>query len=101
MQVLTGPTGSGKTTFLSQLSLDYCEQQTGTLWVPPPHCYGCCYGCWHCFAAGTVLLVPPLSLLLVLLLLVPPLSLLLVLLLFVSPLSLLLVPALPYSPVSF
>jgi len=32
MTVLTGPTGSGKTTFLSQLSLDYCEQQVPTLW---------------------------------------------------------------------
>eukprot|EP00656_Telonema_subtile_P044245 TRINITY_DN50532_c0_g1_i1.p1 TRINITY_DN50532_c0_g1~~TRINITY_DN50532_c0_g1_i1.p1 ORF type:complete len:579 (+),score=141.24 TRINITY_DN50532_c0_g1_i1:307-2043(+) len=33
MTVVTGPTGSGKTTFLSQLSLDYCEQQVPTLWA--------------------------------------------------------------------
>ncbi|KAL4479607.1 hypothetical protein ABPG72_004203 [Tetrahymena utriculariae] len=32
MTVLTGPTGSGKTTFLSQLSLDFCTQQVPTLW---------------------------------------------------------------------
>ncbi|KAL4435105.1 hypothetical protein ABPG74_003598 [Tetrahymena malaccensis] len=32
MTVLTGPTGSGKTTFLSQLSLDFCAQQVPTLW---------------------------------------------------------------------
>ncbi|EGR33048.1 hypothetical protein IMG5_063030 [Ichthyophthirius multifiliis] len=32
MTVLTGPTGSGKTTFLSQLSLDFCSKQVPTLW---------------------------------------------------------------------
>ncbi|GMF16707.1 unnamed protein product [Phytophthora lilii] len=30
--VLTGPTGCGKTTFLSQLSLDLCGQGVSTLW---------------------------------------------------------------------
>jgi twinkle protein len=30
--VLTGPTGSGKTTFLSQLSLDFAKQGKSTLW---------------------------------------------------------------------
>lgn len=32
MTVMTGPTGSGKTTFLSQLSLDLAEQGVNTLW---------------------------------------------------------------------
>lgn len=32
LTVLTGPTGSGKTSILSQLSLDYCSQGLGTLW---------------------------------------------------------------------
>ena len=32
LTVLTGPTGSGKTTFLSQLSLDFAKQGIGTLW---------------------------------------------------------------------
>ncbi len=32
MSVITGPTGSGKTTFLSQLSLDFAEQGLSTLW---------------------------------------------------------------------
>lgn len=32
MTVLTGPTGSGKTTFLGQLSLDFAEQGHPTLW---------------------------------------------------------------------
>ena len=32
MTVVTGPTGSGKTTFLSQLSLDFVEQGVPTLW---------------------------------------------------------------------
>ena len=26
LSIITGPTGSGKTTFLSQLSLDLCEK---------------------------------------------------------------------------
>jgi len=30
--VLTGPTGSGKTTFLGQLSIDFAEQKVNTLW---------------------------------------------------------------------
>ena len=30
--VITGPTGAGKTTFLSQLSLDLCDQGVNTLW---------------------------------------------------------------------
>jgi twinkle protein len=30
--VMTGPTGSGKTTFLGQLSLDFAEQGVNTLW---------------------------------------------------------------------
>jgi twinkle protein len=30
--VLTGPTGTGKTTLLSQLSLDWCKQGVRTLW---------------------------------------------------------------------
>lgn len=30
--ILTGPTGSGKTTFLSQLSLDFCKEGITTLW---------------------------------------------------------------------
>jgi twinkle protein len=32
MTVLTGPTGSGKTTFLGQLSLDFAEQGHSVLW---------------------------------------------------------------------
>eukprot|EP00978_Attheya_sp_CCMP212_P017804 scaffold47932_cov48-Attheya_sp.AAC.1 len=32
MTVLTGPTGSGKTTFLGQLSLDFADQGVNTLW---------------------------------------------------------------------
>jgi len=32
LTVLTGPTGSGKTTFLGQLSLDFAEQGVNTLW---------------------------------------------------------------------
>lgn len=32
MTVLTGLTGSGKTTFLSEYSLDLCEQNVKTLW---------------------------------------------------------------------
>jgi len=32
LTIVTGPTGSGKTTFLSQLSLDYCLQGVPTLW---------------------------------------------------------------------
>jgi len=32
MTVITGPTGSGKTTFLSQISLDFAEQHVNTLW---------------------------------------------------------------------
>lgn len=32
LTVFSGPTGSGKTTFLSQLTLDYCLQGIGTLW---------------------------------------------------------------------
>lgn len=32
LTVLTGPTGVGKTTVLSQLSLDYCQQNVVTLW---------------------------------------------------------------------
>ena len=32
LTVFTGPTGSGKTTFLSQLSLDFLERQIPTLW---------------------------------------------------------------------
>ncbi|CAG8469968.1 3874_t:CDS:2 [Funneliformis caledonium] len=30
--IFTGPTGTGKTTILSQLSLDYCKQGVSTLW---------------------------------------------------------------------
>lgn len=30
--ILTGPTGSGKTTIISQLSLDYCKSGVPTLW---------------------------------------------------------------------
>jgi twinkle protein len=32
LTVVTGPTGCGKTTFLSQLSMDYCLQGVPTLW---------------------------------------------------------------------
>ena len=32
MTVLTGPTGSGKTTFLGQLSLDFAENDVNTMW---------------------------------------------------------------------
>lgn len=32
LTVITGPTGSGKTTFLSQISLDFAEQGVNTLW---------------------------------------------------------------------
>lgn len=32
LTIITGPTGSGKTSILSQLSLDYCSQGLGTLW---------------------------------------------------------------------
>ncbi|KAM0683658.1 hypothetical protein MDAP_001232 [Mitosporidium daphniae] len=32
LTVLTGPTGSGKTTILSLFSIDWCEQQVPTLW---------------------------------------------------------------------
>lgn len=32
LTIFTGPTGVGKTTMLSQLSLDYCMQGVGTLW---------------------------------------------------------------------
>jgi twinkle protein len=32
LTVFTGPTGSGKTTFLSQLSLDFLEKRVPTLW---------------------------------------------------------------------
>jgi len=32
LTVLTGPTGSGKTTFLSEYSLDLAEQGVGTMW---------------------------------------------------------------------
>ena len=32
LTVLTGPTGAGKTTFLSQVSLDLCKQGVNTLW---------------------------------------------------------------------
>ena len=32
MTVITGPTGSGKTTFLSQLSLDFAEEGVNCLW---------------------------------------------------------------------
>ena len=39
LSIFTGPTGSGKTTFLSQLSLDYCVKNIPTLWgsfeIPP------------------------------------------------------------------
>lgn len=30
--MLSGPTGAGKTTFLSEYSLDLCEQGVNTLW---------------------------------------------------------------------
>ena len=32
LTVITGPTGAGKTTFLSQVSLDLCNQGVNTLW---------------------------------------------------------------------
>jgi twinkle protein len=32
LTILTGPTGVGKTTLLTQLSLDFCEQGVNTLW---------------------------------------------------------------------
>lgn len=32
LTIFTGPTGSGKTTFLSEYSLDLCEQNVSTLW---------------------------------------------------------------------
>ncbi|CAB3365684.1 Hypothetical predicted protein [Cloeon dipterum] len=32
LTILTGPTGSGKTTFLSEYSLDLCQQGVSTLW---------------------------------------------------------------------
>ncbi|KAI7862370.1 P-loop containing nucleoside triphosphate hydrolase protein [Spinellus fusiger] len=32
LTILTGPTGSGKTTIISQLSLDYCKSGVPTLW---------------------------------------------------------------------
>ncbi|KAL2083519.1 hypothetical protein ACEWY4_021292 [Coilia grayii] len=32
LTVLTGPTGSGKTTFISECALDLCTQGVGTLW---------------------------------------------------------------------
>lgn len=32
LSIVTGPTGSGKTSFLSQLSIDYCMQGVPTLW---------------------------------------------------------------------
>ncbi|CAG8832107.1 9561_t:CDS:1, partial [Racocetra persica] len=32
LTIFTGPTGSGKTTILSQLSLDYCKSGVSTLW---------------------------------------------------------------------
>ncbi|KAI9015683.1 P-loop containing nucleoside triphosphate hydrolase protein [Phycomyces nitens] len=32
LTILTGPTGSGKTTIISQLSLDYCQSGVPTLW---------------------------------------------------------------------
>jgi len=32
LTIVTGPTGCGKTTLLSQLSLDYCRQGINTLW---------------------------------------------------------------------
>jgi twinkle protein len=32
LTVITGPTGAGKTTFLSQMSLDLCQQGVNTLW---------------------------------------------------------------------
>ncbi|RCI00746.1 hypothetical protein CU098_004081 [Rhizopus stolonifer] len=32
LTILTGPTGSGKTTIMSQLSLDYCKSGVPTLW---------------------------------------------------------------------
>ncbi|XP_031435175.1 twinkle protein, mitochondrial-like isoform X1 [Clupea harengus] len=32
LTVLTGPTGSGKTTFISECALDLCSQGVGTLW---------------------------------------------------------------------
>ena len=32
MSIVSGPTGSGKTTFLSQISLDICKQGIPVLW---------------------------------------------------------------------
>lgn len=32
LTILTGPTGAGKTTIISQLSLDYCKSGVPTLW---------------------------------------------------------------------
>ena len=32
LTIFSGPTGCGKTTFLSQMSLDYCSQNVPTLW---------------------------------------------------------------------
>lgn len=32
LTVVSGPTGSGKTTFLSQLYLDICQEGVGVLW---------------------------------------------------------------------
>jgi twinkle protein len=32
LSIITGPTGAGKTTFLSQVSLDLCNQGVNTLW---------------------------------------------------------------------
>ncbi|KXN72555.1 P-loop containing nucleoside triphosphate hydrolase protein [Conidiobolus coronatus NRRL 28638] len=32
LTIFSGPTGSGKTTFLSQISLDYCKSGVSTLW---------------------------------------------------------------------
>lgn len=32
LTVVSGPTGSGKTTFLSQIFLDVCQRDIGVLW---------------------------------------------------------------------
>ncbi|MPC98955.1 Twinkle protein, mitochondrial [Portunus trituberculatus] len=51
MTVLTGPTGSGKTTFMAEYSLDLCCQGVSALGgvLGVLECFWCVLGCLGCF----------------------------------------------------